>query len=523
MNLPLVLLLLNSNNVYQLRDVASLWEAFRAWMNTEPLPGWRFTHGSANGIMLVSTLVFIFLLELLITIGLQVWERRLMGRMQSRRGPQEYGGASAAAYQRLLWPVLGLLALPAGLYGLEYWTDRFTGGHGVYLGPNFIPNLTFICTGIAFVLYLVHMFRSYWRQGLYDTIKIFFKEDVMPLNADRLLYLLAPVLVYLPALLSWVVIPFGTAWVGGHIVYYTVQDLNVGLLLVIADFALFLVAVIMAGYASNNKYALVGAMREAAMLLTYEVPMLMALLCVAVFAGSLNLTEIVERQTYTWGILPLFPAFVIYLVVALAETNRPPFDLPEAQNELLGGYLVEYSGVRFALYYVAEYSNVFIVSAIMTVCFLGGWKGPMFLGLDGLWLSSLCWFLLKTYLLVAFFIWARATMPRIRIDQIMFFSWKFLLPASTLVLIITALGVMYRHPWFSANHVWARTPQGTLDYLMLSTPQVYALLDAHEKIFFWVYNFLAVVVAALVLWFAWGVLGPRRRQHPQPRREVTWT
>jgi NADH:ubiquinone oxidoreductase subunit H len=365
----LSLLLLLEGNVFRYRDVASLWEVFRAWMNTEPFPGWRFTPGSANGSMLVCTLVFIFLLELLITIGLQVWERRLMGRMQSRRGPQEYGGVTASAFRRILWPIVGLLALPAALYAVEYWSGRLTGGHGVNFGPYFVSNLTYLCTGIAFVLYLGYMFRCYWKQGIYDTIKIFFKEDVMPLNADRLLYLLAPVLVYLPALLSWIVIPFGTAWVAGHIVYYTVQDLNVGLLLIIADFALFLVAVIMAGYASNNKYALVGAMREAAMLLTYEVPMLMCLLCVAVFAGSLNLTEIVERQTYTWGVLPLFPAFVIYLVVALAETNRPPFDLPEAQNELLGGYLVEYSGVRFALYYVAEYSNVFIVSAIMTVCF----------------------------------------------------------------------------------------------------------------------------------------------------------
>jgi NADH-quinone oxidoreductase subunit H len=312
------------------------------------------------------------------------------------------------------------------------------------------------------------------------------------------------------------------AFVGGHMVYYTVQDLNVGLLLIIADFALFLVAVIMAGYASNNKYALAGAMREAAMLLTYEVPMLMALLCVAVFAGSLNLAEIVERQSMTWAILPLFPAFVIYLVVALAECNRPPFDLPEAQNELLGGYLVEYSGVRFALFYVAEYSNVFIVSAIMTVCFLGGWKGPMFLGLDGLWLSSIFWFLLKTYLIVAFFIWARATMPRIRVDQIMFFSWKFLLPASTLVLALTALGVQHRHPWFSGNRIWDRSVNITGDFVVLSTAEIFARLTVREKAFFWGYSFFAVLVAAFVIWFAWGVLGPKKRKHPLPRREITW-
>ena len=142
---------------------------------------------------------------------------------------------------------------------------------------------------------------------------------------------------------------------------------------------------------------------------------------------------------------------------------------------------------------------------------------------DGLWLSSLFWFLLKTYILVAFFIWARATMPRIRIDQIMFFSWKFLLPASTFVLIVTALGVMYRHPWFSANRVWGQTPEGTMDFLVKTTPQIYVLLNAHEKAFFWVYNVLALAAGLFVLWFAWGVLGPKKRKHPQPRREVTWS
>jgi NADH-quinone oxidoreductase subunit H len=363
------------------------------------------------------------------------------------------------------------------------------------------------------------MFGWYWRQGLFDTVKLFFKEDVVPLAADRFLYLLAPVLVYLPALLSWIVIPFGVAIIYGHYVYYVVQDLNVGLLLIVADFALFLVAIIMSGYASNNKYALVGAMREAAMLLTYEVPMLMSLLCVALFAGSLNLTEIVQRQTMTWGLLPLFPAFVIYFVVSLAETNRPPFDLPEAQNELLGGYLVEYSGVRFALFYVAEYANVFIVSAIMTVCFLGGWKGPMFLGPDGLWLTSLFWFLLKTYALVYFFIWARATMPRIRIDQIMFFSWKFLLPASVIALALTAVGVVYRHPWFSANLMWN---SNYYVYEKLTTQEALAVMTLQERAFFWGYNFVAAIFALFILWLAWRVLFARPVKHPLPRRSLTW-
>ena len=582
---------------YEMSEARTMWEALRAWMNTEPLPGLRFDPDVANGIMLVTALLFIFFLELMITIGLQVWERRLMGRMQGRRGPQEYGEVTPQRFRRIFQQIGLLLGLPAVLYGLQYWSggtadfSQFmiialvlfllgllgwlsrkvllpmlkanpassrgflsilrmkatfssllmlpllaaSGGMALaalvgLLGKisiPFIPQLTVLCTVVAFILYMSYMIRYYWRQGFYDTIKIFFKEDTVPLNADKLLYLIAPILVYIPALLSWVVIPFGVAAIDGQIVYYMIQDLNVGLLLIIADFAMFLVAVIMSGYASNNKYALVGAMREAAMLLTYEIPMLMSLLCVAIFAGSLNLTEIVQRQTMTWGVLPLFPAFIIYLVVSLAETNRPPFDLPEAQNELLGGYLVEYSGFRFALFYVAEYSNVFIVSAIMSICFFGGWKGPMFLGYDGLWLTSLFWFLLKTYAICFFFIWARSTMPRIRVDQIMFFSWKFLLPTSVIVMAATAIGVVNRHPWFSANQLAVADIDVTAmrevtQFKTLTTAEALAVMTVQEKAFFWGYNAMCLFFGLFILLMAWRILFVKR-SHPQPRREVSWT
>ena len=505
-------MILALQQAYSYQDAQTIWEALRVWLNTEPVPGWRFGPFWSNALMLVTALVFIFLLELLLTIGIQIWERRVLGRIQSRRGPNFLGQVTTRQLRGFMIPIIALLAIPAILYGLEYWTPLFWPGRTLTI-------VTAACTFLAFGIYLVYMFGYYWRQGLADALKIFAKEDVVPLNADRFLFTLAPVLVYLPALLSWIVIPFGVAIIGGHYCYYMVQDLNVGLLLIIADFALFLVAIIMSGYASNNKYALVGAMREAAMLLTYEVPMLMSLLCVALFAGSLNLTEIVERQSMTWAALPLLPAFVIYFVIALAETNRPPFDLPEAQNELLGGYLVEYSGLRFALFYVAEYSNVFIVSAIMTVCFLGGWKGPMFLGPDGLWLTSLFWFLLKTYGLVYFFIWARATMPRIRIDQIMFFSWKFLLPASVIALAITALGVVNRHPWFNANRIW---DYEGYNYTVVTTKEALTMLTAGERAFFWGYTVLTVLFAMFLIWLAWRVLFIRRR-HPLKRREVTWS
>jgi NADH-quinone oxidoreductase subunit H len=359
-----------------------------------------------------------------------------------------------------------------------------------------------------------------------DALKIFFKEDVVPQSADKFLFLFAPVMVYLPALLSWIVIPFGVMVINGRYIYLIVKDLNVGLLLIIADFAMFLVAIIMSGYGSNNKYALIGAMREAAMLLTYEVPMLMSLLCVALFAGSLNLTKIVQAQTTTWAILPLFPAFVIYLICGLAETNRPPFDLAEASNELLGGYLVEYSGIRFALFYVAEYANIFVASALIAACFLGGWHGPMFLGYDGLWLTSLFWFLIKTYAGVFCFIWARATMPRIRIDQIMFFSWKFLLPASVVMLALTAMGVAYRHPWFLANRIPSLIdgPQGTklTVYTTMTTLSAVSTLNPYEKAFFWIYNFGLALIALFLIWLSWKVLAAKR-QFPTPRRAITWS
>ena len=557
---------------YSFQDALTIWEALRAWLNGEPFPGYRFGPFWANALMLVCALVFIFLLELLLTIGLQIWERRVLARMHQRRGPSEYGRINPRRAGRVTRPILWLLAVPALLYGIEYWSGpvnsmgvilglgiaavvlaaftlslsfsgkapnfaRLTGGLALISGiacvalavlvvippvvfpGNTLTVITAAFTFTAFAIYMAYMLGWYWRQGLADAVKLFFKEDVTPLNADRFLFLVAPILVYIPALLSWIVIPFGVAIIGGHYCYMVIQDLNVGLLLIIADFAMFLVAVIMSGYGSNNKYALAGAMREAAMLLTYEVPMLMSLLCVAVFAGSLNLVEIVERQSMTWAALPLLPAFIIYFICSLAETNRPPFDLPEASNELLGGYLVEYSGLRFALFYVAEYANVFTVSALMAVCFLGGWKGPMFLGPDGLWLTSIFWMLLKTYALVYFFIWARATFPRIRIDQIMFFSWKFLLPASTIALGVTAYGVVHRHPWFSANRIW--NPD-TYTWDILSTSQTLAQLDAHGKAFFWIYNIVLLAIAVFIVAMAWRILFARRAAHPLPRRAISW-
>jgi NADH-quinone oxidoreductase subunit H len=514
-----VILLLQQ--VYDYQNAHTIWEALRSWLNAEPVPGWRFTPFWSHALMLISALIFIFLFELLMTIGLQVWERRVLGRMQRRWGPQVLGGINRATFRRVLLPIIVLLAVPAVVYAVDQYTPLKLGA---------LPgHLTVLCTFAAFLTWLAYVAGWLWRQGFADALKLFVKQDVVPLNADRFLFMFAPLMVYLPSLLSWVVLPFGVAIIQGHYVYYALANINVGLLLIIADFSFFLVAVIIAGYGSNNKYALVGAMREAAELLTYEVPMLMSLLCVALFAGSLNLIDIVKMQDSTWAILPLFPAFAIFFITAIAETNRPPFDLPEASNELLGGFVVEYSGLRFALFYVAEYANVFLACAEMVVCFLGGWHGPAFLGPDGLWLTSLFWFLLKTYLLIFAFIWVRATMPRIRIDQVMFFSWKFLVPASLVALALTGIGVVYRHPWFSANHLWLSDthlnpltglPMG--EFAHVTTRQALRIMTLPERAFFWTYNAVLAAIAAFLTVLVVKILAVRR-QHPLPRREVTWT
>ena len=238
-------MILALQQAYSYQEAQTIWEALRVWLNTEPVPGWRFHPWAANAIMLVTALIFIFLLELLLTIGIQVWERRVLGRMQSRRGPSMLGSISPASVRRVVLPIMILLAVPALLYGIEYWTPLSWPG-------GLLGYITVGCTFLAFAIYLVYCFGYYWRQGLADTLKIFTKEDVVPLNADRFLFTLAPVLVYLPALLSWIVIPFGVAVIDGRHCYYVVQDLNVGLLLIIAVFALFLVAIFMSGYAIYN-------------------------------------------------------------------------------------------------------------------------------------------------------------------------------------------------------------------------------------------------------------------------------
>jgi len=260
-----------------------------------------------------------------------------------------------------------------------------------------------------------------------DGIKLFFKEGVTPTEVDRPVYLLAPVIAALPAFLAFAVIPFGTGvTLFGRRVPFQLADLNVGILWVLAMTSLGVYGIVLAGWSSGSNYPLLGSVRSTAQMISYEVGMGLALVSVLMYSGSLTMSEIVAAQDKIWNVIPQFPAFVIYLVSGLAETNRPPFDLPEAESELVAGYHTEYSGIRFAMFYLGEYVNTVTVAAIAVTLFLGGWRGPApeFLA----WLWPLLWFGLKLVAVIYVYVWIRATLPRIRYDRLMAFGWKVLIP-----------------------------------------------------------------------------------------------
>ncbi len=276
---------------------------------------------------------------------------------------------------------------------------------------------------------------------LADGIKLFFKEGITPTLADRPVYLLAPVIAMLPAFLAFAVIPFGTSvTVFGREVPFQVADLNVGVLWVLAMGSLMVYGIVLAGWSSGSNYPLLGAIRSTAQMISYEVAMGLALVAVLMFSGSLRMSEIVASQDRVWNLIPQFPAFVTYLVCGLAETNRPPFDLPEAETELVAGYFTEYSGIKFAMFYLGEYVNMVTVSAIAVTLFLGGWRGP---APDVLpWLWPVLWFIAKLLVVVYLYMWVRLTLPRIRYDRLMAFGWKFLIPFGLAWILLTGVMVV---------------------------------------------------------------------------------
>jgi NADH-quinone oxidoreductase subunit H len=303
--------------------------------------------------------------------------------------------------------------------------------------------------------------RTGWHgllQPVADAVKFMFKEDIIPAKADKWVFSLAPLIFLVMAFGAFVAIPFGppTDFYGilSHKVPLWVSNLNIGVLYIVALAGVGTYGVIMAGWASNNKYSLMGGFRSAAQMISYEIPMAFAIVTVALMAGSLNLTDIVNAQSEKWFIIvfPVGPvAFFLYLIAGVAETNRAPFDLPEAESELVAGYFTEYSGIRFGIFYMAEYMNMMIVSLLASIMFLGGWMPvqifPHWLG--GIapiaWINeklaalpSTLWLLAKLYFFIFFYMWIRATLPRYRYDQLMTIAWKILLPISLGTLLVAA-------------------------------------------------------------------------------------
>ncbi len=274
-------------------------------------------------------------------------------------------------------------------------------------------------------------------QPFADAIKMLMKETIIPSGANRGLFLLAPMLTFSLAMIAWAVIPVNDGW--------AIADINVGVLYLFAISSLGVYGIIIAGWASNSKYPFLGAMRSAAQMVSYEVSMGFVIVTVLICVGSLNLTDIVRAQSTIWFCVPLFPMFIVFFISALAETNRSPFDLPEGESEIVAGFFVEYSSMSFALFFLGEYANMILMSAMTAILFLGGWL-PIWDIAPFNWIPGPIWFIGKICFLLFVFIWVRGTFPRYRYDQLMRLGWKVFLPFSLLWLVLTA-GVLMAFGW----------------------------------------------------------------------------
>lgn len=274
-------------------------------------------------------------------------------------------------------------------------------------------------------------------QPIADGAKLLFKETVIPSGANRGVFIAAPILTFVLSLIAWAVIPFDPGMV--------IANINVGVLYLFAISSLGVYGIIMAGWSSNSKYAFLGALRSAAQMVSYEVSMGFVIVSVLLCVGSLNLSAIVEAQRTVWLCVPLLPMFVVFFVSALAETNRSPFDLPEGESELVAGFFVEYSAMTFALFYLGEYANMILMSAMTSILFLGGWLAPLGIA-PFTWIPGPIWFALKIAFVLFCFLWVRATFPRFRYDQLMRLGWKVFLPFSLFYLVLVA-GVLVTMGW----------------------------------------------------------------------------
>lgn len=321
-----------------------------------------------------------------------------------------------------------LVPLMLAVAYLTLWERKLIGWIQIRIGPNRV--------GPAGLL-----------QPIADGIKLLMKEIIVPANANKALFLLAPVLMIMPAIAAWAVIPFGPGMV--------LADIDAGLLYIMALSSMGVYGVIVAGWASNSKYAFLGAMRSAAQMVSYELAMGFALVVVLMVSQSLNLSAIVEAQGrgwfaargfafLSWNWLPLAPMLVVYFVSGVAETNRAPFDVVEGESEIVAGHMVEYSGMTFALFFLAEYMNMILISALTAIMFFGGWlppiDTPLFDAVPGVF-----WFLLKVFFIVSMFLWIRATLPRYRYDQIMRLGWKVFIPLT--IVWIAVIGIWMQTPW----------------------------------------------------------------------------
>lgn len=300
--------------------------------------------------------------------------------------------------------VVGLILAVAYLTLVERWIIAWMQGR---LGPN--------RTGPLGLL-----------QPIADAIKLLHKECIIPTEANRFTMILAPLVTFSLSTMGWAVIPVG--------INLVIADINVGVLYIMAISSLSVYGLVLAGWATRSKYAFLGAMRSAAQMISYEVAISLILVSIVLCSGSMNLSDIVLAQTKLWNIVPLFPLFIIFLVSALAETNRAPFDLPEAEAELVAGYNVEYSSFAYALFYLGEYANMIFMGSLGSLLFCGGWLAPF--GLT--WIPGVMWFGLKISFFLFFFIWVRASLPRYRYDQLMDLGWKVFLPLSLGITVITA-------------------------------------------------------------------------------------
>ncbi len=280
-------------------------------------------------------------------------------------------------------------------------------------------------------------------QAFADAGKMLMKETIIPAGANRVLFICAPMLTFILAMVAWAVIPVNNGW--------AIANINVGILYLFAISSLGVYGIIIAGWASNSKYAFLGGLRSAAQMVSYEVSIGFVLVCVLLCVGSLNLNDIVLAQRHIWFFIPLFPMFIVFFISGLAETNRSPFDLPEGESEIVAGFFVEYSAMAFALFFLGEYANMFMMSAMTSILFLGGWLPPIPLA-PFTWVPGPLWFIGKILLCMFVFMWVRATFPRFRYDQLMRLGWKVFLPLSLFWLVLTA-GVLVTFGWLPGPHV----------------------------------------------------------------------